>query len=334
MHSSYRRPSASLLLVLALGACQSVPGDAAGEGGVFGWPAVELLAAIASNSIEQDDTIELEARLGALTQRLDELIARLSPQGTAAFVDAAISGKATANDASVDVLCKALDVADRRQRLCIENIANVNTVGYRRQELATPAALHGDEDAAARDRAFVRASTSAGMIRSTERSLDLAIDGEGFFEVVRSDGSRAYTRAGSLQLDARGVFVTADGAALAPEIVVPPEALEVAFGCDGTVRCRTATTSSEPLVLGAIELVRFANADGLESVDGVVLLATAASGQPLRGRPGQGGRGVLRQRYVELANVSLQREVLELQSLRRQRTELRRALAGSGMFVR
>lgn len=327
-----------LALLFTFGACQSAPAPAEhlGEPAVFGSQLTQLIAAQASASIEQDDTVELEARLAALTQRLDELllIARMPAHGASAVADAASRRGSAAADESIAALCEAIEVVDRKQRLCVDNIAHVNTVGYRRQELG-PEVVSGDAtEAETPRRELVRGSMAAGMLRMTERSLDVAIDGEGCFAVVSRDGPLCYTRAGTFQLDTEGRIVTSEGLLVHPGITIPYDAMEIGIDTDGTVRCLTAGIARNPVVLGAIELVRFANPDGLESVDGVILLPTEASGAGYPGRPGEDGRGLLRQRYVEVSNVSLQREVVELQLLRKQRTELRRALAGFGVFVR
>lgn len=337
MATSCCRSFLVLALAFAFGACHSAPApanepaDAVGAGS----PQLAWIAASAAASIEQDDTVELEARLAALTQRLDELllIARMPAQGASAVADAASRRGSAAADESIAALCKAIEVVDRKQRLCVDNIANLNTVGYRRQELGTAVASCEAPEAAMPHREVVRGSTAAGMLRITERSLDVAIDGEGYFAVVSRDGPLFYTRAGSFQLDAQGRIVTNEGLLVHPGIAIPPDAVEIGIDTDGTVRCRTAAIR-DPVVLGSIELVRFANPDGLESVDGVTLLATEPCGPAYLGRPGQEGRGVLRQRFVEVSNVSLQRECVQMQLLRKQRSELRRALAGFGVFVR
>ncbi len=157
--------------------------------------------------------------------------------------------------------------------------------------------------------ASTSASFAQGPLQSTGQPLDVAIQGNGFFQVTRPDGSVAYTRDGSFHVDAAGQLVTADGSLVQPAIVVPPGATSVSIGADGTV---TATTGRASQVLGQITLARFPNPPGLTALGNNLYAASAASGSPTTAVPGQAGTGTLVQGFLEGANVSPATELVNL----------------------
>lgn len=205
------------------------------------------------------------------------------------------------------------------------NLANANTTGFKRanvvfQDLlyqsvqrggqgeARPAAMQLGSGTAivATERTFTQ-----GSLVQTGNALDLAVNGDGFLQVRRPDGTVAYTRDGALTLDADGRVVTQSGLALEPDIEVPIEALEVQVGADGIVRVRLQNEPA-PLEIGQIELARFANPAGLRALGGNLYEQTEASGEPTLAPPGEDGMGLLQQGFLESSNVDVVQEMVDL----------------------
>ncbi|HID10819.1 MAG TPA: flagellar basal-body rod protein FlgG [Candidatus Latescibacteria bacterium] len=145
---------------------------------------------------------------------------------------------------------------------------------------------------------------SQGELVPTENPLDLAIEGDGFFQVLRPDGRVYYTRDGSFRLSPEGQIVTSDGFALEPPIHIPLDAEEISIGRDGVVYVRLAG-EAEPEEVGQIELARFVNPGGLRSVGGNLYQETIASGEPIVGPPASEGFGEVHQGYLERSNVDV-----------------------------
>lgn len=177
------------------------------------------------------------------------------------------------------------------------NIANLNTDGFRERSVNLTTGPGG---------LGVRIASSSlngrpGAVRTTDNPLQVAIEGDSFFEVRTGDGPR-YTRAGSFGLDADGFLATAEGDRLEPGIQISPEATDLSIGRDGTV---SGTVAGESVVFGRLQSVRFANTGGLESVGGNLFAASAASGEPLRGNFLDPGFGQLVPGAVETSNSDL-----------------------------
>lgn len=152
---------------------------------------------------------------------------------------------------------------------------------------------------------------SPGSLQQTENPLDIAIAGDGFFRVLQPDGTEAYSRDGSFQLDAAGQVVTSDGLLLDPPIVIPPDALAIDISVDGQVS--VIQPGDAALVnLGQITLTRFQNPAGLRSLGGNLFGVTDASGAPQEGTPSDQGFGQLRQGFIEQSNVSIVDELVNL----------------------
>jgi flagellar basal-body rod protein FlgG len=207
-----------------------------------------------------------------------------------------------------------------------QNVANLDTVGYRRNvvsfsEVSTAVTPTGTDSldvvqAAVASRgagalAAVGLSTDTGQLTQTNRSLDVAIDGAGFIEVTRPDGSPAYTRAGSLKLNADGMLSLADGTLLANKIELPPDAQNITIGEDGKVTA-TVTGQTQAVEFGRIDLVSFPNPSGLQGIGGSQFIATADSGSARAGSPNEDGRGAIKQGYVEGSNVQLTQEMVSM----------------------
>jgi flagellar basal-body rod protein FlgG len=204
------------------------------------------------------------------------------------------------------------------------NVANINTAGFRRETVSyvalvsalaaadangsTQGVLPGHGAGAV---AEVRASVEPGALRATGNSLNVAIDGAGFLEVLNQDGSLAYTRGGALKILPDGQLATITGLPLASRIAVPPDASNLQIDEAGHV---TATVGDQTaaLDLGQLDAVNFSNPAGLLSVGQGLYLASDDSGAPLLGRFGEAGTGLLKQGYLEQSNVDLSTEMVDL----------------------
>lgn len=152
---------------------------------------------------------------------------------------------------------------------------------------------------------------SQGSLQNTENSRDLAINGNGFFQVLLTDGSTAYTRDGSFQIDQNGQMVTASGYPLEPAITIPENALSVTIAQDGVVSV-TEPGSTQSREVGQITLAAFINPTGLQSTGENLYLETDSSGPRNESTPGLNGVGVLYQGYVETSNVNVVEEMVSM----------------------
>ena len=152
---------------------------------------------------------------------------------------------------------------------------------------------------------------SQGNLQQSGNALDVAVRGNGFFQVQMPDGTVGYTRDGSLQVDAQGVLVTNNGYAVQPGITIPVGAQGVTIAPDGTV---TAMLSGQtaPQSLGQIQLASFVNPAGLEPKGQNIFTETSASGTPSAGAPGLNGLGALQQGFVETSNVNVVEELVSM----------------------
>jgi flagellar basal-body rod protein FlgG len=210
------------------------------------------------------------------------------------------------------------------------NIANLRTTGFKRQRAQFQDLLYQTfrrpGATASADGAVVPAELAVGTgvkpvstprtmtqgnVTPTERQLDLAIRGEGFFQVRLPDGRTAYTRDGSFTLDPQGQIVTADGAVLEPGITVPANAEKVTINAQGLVEV-TLPGQTQGQQVGQITLARFPNSVGLLSIGDNLFLETTASGAAVAGNPASEGMGNLLQGHLEEANVNAVTEISSL----------------------
>ncbi len=150
-----------------------------------------------------------------------------------------------------------------------------------------------------------------GILKDTQRDLDIAIDGDAFFRVQTVDGGIAFTRGGNLRRNSEGYIVTEDGLQLDPPLQVPPQITKLTIGADGVVEGLDPEVPEAPMPLGQIELTRFSNPAGLWPVSPSLYVATAAAGERLDGRPDE-GLGAILQGKLELPDVNPLRELAEL----------------------
>ena len=222
-----------------------------------------------------------------------------------------------------------LEAQDTRMRVIANNLANIGTTGVKRdranfQTLAyQDARIAGQQSSSETAYATglnlgtgvaVQSTTSIttqGTLNTTSNPLDMALDGEGFFQVQLPGGRLGYTRAGNFTRSAEGQLVTAQGYAVQPAITVPEGATAVTVANDGTVSAQIAG-STEATELGQITIASFANSAGLQALGDNFLAETAASGAAQIGAAGQGGRGNIRQGMLESSNVYVVEELVDM----------------------
>jgi len=186
------------------------------------------------------------------------------------------------------------------------NLANVNTVGYKRGRATFADLAFGGARLQSTENLF-----DAGKLRATQRELDLAIEGEGFFRVLLPDQSVAFTRAGNLALDGDGNLATADGYLVDPPVTVPPGFSKLAIDSAGLVQGVHPESPDELQPIGQIELTKFQNPSGLQSTGSNLFRATDAAGERIDGVPGR-ELGMIRQGHLEQSNVDPLRELADL----------------------
>jgi flagellar basal-body rod protein FlgG len=209
------------------------------------------------------------------------------------------------------------------------NLANSSTAGFRQtrlqfqdmlyQNMVTPGAAQSAQTVSAGLQIGLGTKSSAtevimtqGDLSQTNNPLDIAIEGSGFFQVQRPDGTLAYTRAGSLHLNNQGTVVTAAGDLLQPAITIPPNATAVTITAYGQVNA-TLPGQQNPQQLGQLQLTTFANPGGLEAIGGNLFQATLSSGDPVTDTPGgTQGLGQVQQGYLEGSNVDVVSEFVEM----------------------
>ena len=145
---------------------------------------------------------------------------------------------------------------------------------------------------------------TTGSFQHTGNDLDVAIEGDGFFQISMPDGTYAYTRDGSFKRDGTGRVVTSDGYPMEPAIQIPDNATDLTISSDGRVSVKIPG-NTEAQELGQIQIVRFINPSGLDSIGRNLLKETGASGQPVQVNPGDEGSGTLAQKYLEMSNVQV-----------------------------
>jgi flagellar basal-body rod protein FlgG len=210
------------------------------------------------------------------------------------------------------------------------NIANMNTVGFKRQRAEFQDLLYqnvermgaqsssqgtvvptGIQIGAGVKAGSVYRITEQGTPTQTSGRYDMAVDGRGYFQVILPSGETAYTRAGNFSVNGEGQLVTDDGYAVEPAITIPQDAVDVMVSKSGQVQVISAG-STAPTTVGQLELATFFNEAGLEAVGDNLLMETAASGSATVGTPGDAGLGQILQGYTEASNVDAVAEISAL----------------------
>ncbi|UVW29702.1 flagellar basal-body rod protein FlgG [Massilia sp. H6] len=217
---------------------------------------------------------------------------------------------------------------DAKLQAIANNLANVNTVGFKRDRVvfedlfyqvdAQPGAQSADNTVSngvqlgnGTRLVGTQKIFTNGNLQTTSQPLDVAISGAGFLQVRRPNGEPAFTRAGQLQVDANGTLTNAQGLALVPQITVPQNATAITIGENGMVSA-TVAGSTTPTELGQLTLTGFVNPAGLLALGENLFGETAASGAANEGRPGDGALGKLKQGALEGSNVQVVEEMVDM----------------------
>lgn len=222
-----------------------------------------------------------------------------------------------------------MDAHQTQLDVITNNLANVSTNGFKRaravfedllyQTMRQPGALNTQQNTipsglqigtGVRPVATQRIHTQ-GNLQQSSNSLDVAVQGEGFFQIQMPDGTLAYTRDGAFQKDAQGVMVTSSGFPVQPQITIPPDAVSLTIGRDGVVSALQAGQTA-PTQIGQLQLATFVNTGGLQSMGENLFVETASSGTPTPNTPGSNGAGLLNQGFVETSNVNVVEELVNM----------------------
>jgi flagellar basal-body rod protein FlgG len=210
------------------------------------------------------------------------------------------------------------------------NLANVNTNGFKRGQADFQDLLYVNERTPGAEVttgqqvptglqigsgvrvAGITKVFTAGSFQNTKNPLDVAIEGDGFFQITLPSGETRYTRDGSLRLNANGGLVTSDGFLVSPQVTIPQEAVSIQIAADGTVSVINAGATNTTTPVGQLTLVRFPNSAGLSAEGRNLFAESASSGQPVIATPGLNGAGFLRQGFKEGSNVEAVTELINL----------------------
>ncbi|KTC77968.1 flagellar basal-body rod protein FlgG [Legionella brunensis] len=222
-----------------------------------------------------------------------------------------------------------LDAQDKNIANIANNLANVNTTGFKKGRAVFEDLIYQNlRQAGAQSTQSTEIPTginmgtgvhmvstqkifNQGSIQNTQNPLDVAIQGRGFLKVLLPDGTEAYTRDGTLQGDSQGQLVTANGYVVQPPITIPEQTLSVTIGTDGTVTALVAG-NNVPTQIGTLELTDFINPAGLQPMGQNLFLETVASGPAQTDNPGNAGLGTLLQGSLESSNVNVVEELVNM----------------------
>jgi len=232
-------------------------------------------------------------------------------------------------NAALHVARTGLDAQNMRMQVIANNLANVNTTGFKRdrasfetlayQAMTAPGAASSESTRFATGTNLgsgVQINGTAkvetqGSLQTTDNALDLAVEGSGFFQIQLPDGRVGYTRDGSFHLSSEGTMVNSDGYQVLPQIQIPDGAANITIAANGAVSV-TLQGQTEASQVGTIEIARFTNPAGLQAEGNNVLTETSASGQPQVGPGAIDGRGSVRQGALESSNVNIVQELVDM----------------------
>ncbi|MEL5849190.1 MAG: flagellar basal-body rod protein FlgG [Candidatus Igneacidithiobacillus chanchocoensis] len=230
---------------------------------------------------------------------------------------------------SLYVAATGLEGEQTKMDVIANNLANVNTTGFKQsravfqdllyQNLRQPGAQSSQTTqypsglqlgTGVRVMSTERLMTQ-GNLTQTGNSLDVAINGQGFFQILEPNGTIAYSRDGTFQLNNQGQLVTSNGYQLQPPVTIPPNAQSITIGEDGTVSV-VLPGQAAPQQVGTIQLANFINPTGLQSIGDNLYLQTGSSGAPQTGQPSLNGLGTVQQGYLESSNVNVVSELVDM----------------------
>src|ERR1700712_457445 len=230
---------------------------------------------------------------------------------------------------ALQVARTGLEAQDARMRVIANNLANVGTTGYKRDRANFATLAYQDARVAGQQSSSetayatglnlgtgvaVQSTTrieTQGALATTDNALDVALDGDGYFQIQLPGGQLGYTRAGNFSRSSEGQLVTAQGYVVQPAITIPEGASAITISPDGTVSA-VVPGSAEPSQLGQLTIASFANPAGLQAKSDNFLVETGASGAAQVGIAGEGGRGHIRQGMLEASNVNIVEEMVDM----------------------
>ena len=230
---------------------------------------------------------------------------------------------------ALNVAKTGLNAQQERMSVISNNLANVNTVGFKRDRANFETLLYQDLRASGAQTSQntqlptglaigtgVRIVSSEklysqGNIINTDNSLDMTIEGDGFFQVLMPDGQMGYTRAGNFSKNSTGLLVSSNGYPVEPAITIPPNASSISISRDGIVSVGVPGQAA-PAVVGTLQIASFANNGGLKPVGENLAMATGASGAAVVGTPGAAGLGKILQGSLESSNVNVVEELVNM----------------------
>ncbi|GAA4082585.1 flagellar basal-body rod protein FlgG [Zhongshania borealis] len=253
-------------------------------------------------------------------------------------------------NSSLWVAKTGLDAQQTRMQVVSNNLANANTTGFKRDRASFEDLLYqnmrqvgGQTSQQTRSPSGMHVGTGVrvvstekihqqGTLNQTSNSLDVAIEGKGFFQVQMPDGSIAYTRDGSFQLDDQGQIVTNTGNVVDPGMTIPEGTLSVTIGSDGVVSA-VLSGSASPVQVGSFQLADFINPSGLQARGENLYVESASSGSPQTGTPGLSGLGSIQQGALEGSNVNVVEELVNMIETQRAYEMNSKAIATSDQMM-
>jgi flagellar basal-body rod protein FlgG len=193
--------------------------------------------------------------------------------------------------------------ASQRLQNSANNVANVNTPGFKKSDVNSVELQSGGTRVN-----DISKSNTQGALIPTNNPLDLAIDGNGFFQVTNPNGGTSFTRSGSFKQDNAGNIVDASGNALVPAVNIPGNNTGISVDANGQI---SSQVGGQAEVAGQLQLANFQNPSGLQAAGGNLLNESAASGAPVAGNPGTGGLGTVRSGFLEGSNVDITEEIVD-----------------------
>ena len=233
------------------------------------------------------------------------------------------------SSSAMHVAKTGLNAQQHKMQVIANNLANVNTTGFKRDRANFESLLYQTIRSGGAQTADGNMLTSAstvgtgvnmvntqklysqGSLISTDNSLDVAVDGSGFFQVMMPDGRMGYTRNGTFSRDGEGTLTTSSGYVVQPQIQIPDNVSEINISSDGIVSVKVAG-ETQPQEVGQLTLANFANPRGLQPVGETFVVETPASGAPIEGAPLNGGFGKLVQGYLEGSNVNVVQQLVDM----------------------
>ncbi|WP_373077205.1 flagellar basal-body rod protein FlgG [Zhongshania sp.] len=253
-------------------------------------------------------------------------------------------------NSSLWVAKTGLDAQQTRMQVVSNNLANANTTGFKKDRASFEDLLYqnmrqvgGQTSQQTRSPSGMHVGTGVrvvstekihqqGTLNQTSNSLDVAIEGKGFFQIQMPDGSIAYTRDGSFQLDDQGQIVTNTGNVVDPGMTVPQGTLSISIGSDGVVSAVLAG-SAAPVQVGSFQLADFVNPSGLQARGENLYMESASSGSPQTGTPGLSGLGRIQQGALEGSNVNVVEELVNMIETQRAYEMNSKAIATSDQMM-